>query len=84
LFLTQVIRWILILLIRIFVNLMLTKTTISSRSTGPKCIHSHILLRAFAGEVFSQVVVVIVERPSTLRTERTIVAQTGRHQLNNR
>jgi len=63
---------------------MLTKTTTSSHSTGPKCIHLYTSLRAFAGEVFYQTVAVIVERPSTLRTEKTTVVQTSRHQLNNR
>ena len=70
--------------IRRFVNLKPISTTRSFHSTGPRCTHSHTLLRAFAEEVSYQAIVVIMGKLSTLRTERITVAQIGRHQLKNR
>ena len=66
-------------LIRKFVNLKLIGTSKSSHLTGQKCILLHTLLRASAGGVSSQAVVLTVERPSTPKTGRTIVGQTDRH-----
>lgn len=71
-------------LFRKFVDLKPTSMKRSSHSTGPKCIPSHTLLKVSAGGVLSQVIVLIVGRPSTLRTGRIMDNQTIRHQLRNR
>jgi len=71
-------------LIRSFVNLTPINITQSSPSTGQRCIPSHTLLRASAGEVLSQAAALTVGKLFILRTERTTVGQTGRHQPKNR
>ena len=71
----------LISLTREFVNLIPINITRGFHSTGPKCTHSYILLRAFVGEVLSQPPALIVEKLYTLRVERTGYGQTIGNQL---